>query len=125
MFVSKEPSQSIVVTAHWVKLFCFPVSASKTLKVIGPQGMSHHDRHQLAEEVPASWAGGLKADPQEKPVVKEVSGGRDFKLGLAQHKTHKCNLKSPNNSPGVCVRKHGCLETDKDGSSLGSVHWSQ
>lgn len=69
-------------------MFCFLVSASKTLKVTGPQRMSHHAPHQLAEEVPALWSGGLKADPREKPVVKELFGVKDFKLALAQHKKH-------------------------------------
>lgn len=84
--------------------------------------MGHHAPHQLAEEVPALWSGGLKVDPQEKPVVKELFGVRDFKLALAQHKKHKCNLKRPQRLPKfACVRKRGHLETDKNGPSLGSV----
>lgn len=91
-----------MVAAHWVELFCFLVSASKTLKVTGPQGIGHHVPPQLAEEVPASWTGGLKADPQEKPVVKELFGVRGFKLALAQHKNINVILKALTTAQ-VCV----------------------
>lgn len=60
-----------------------------------------------------------KADPWEKPAVKELSGIRDFKLALAQHKTHKCNYQPPNNSPVFCVwESMGILRLTRMGHPL-------
>lgn len=63
--------------------------------------MSQHVPHQLAEEVPALWAGGLKADPQEKTVVKELFEDRNFKL-FHSIKNIDVILKAPTTAQ-VCV----------------------